>query len=665
MDISAPLPVIKRAFRASFTILAAATACFTAGAQINSWIKPSSGSWDDASSWSLGVLPDSSQSVMITNSVWKAVAINPSTPINFPGSMTVSNLTILGATNAFNTLLLNSVGTGSPLVIGVDSNAPGSLIIGDTNSAVVMFSSGLIVNNALGTNGSPLGEFEIDGTFIQSDGSEVAAGFLDLNLNGTYNLTNGQVFIGSQFINGTFNQQGGTNLGAVIFRNGGDYNLFDGVMEGHVGFLNPYGGVFIQSGGTNISSLDLSAPGAYELSGGILISGDIVVGPAYLDPFTFGAGGIQQTGGTNIAGNISMGVGYYNLQGGTLTASNFSLGPVADRHGSYGSSFMQMGGYLSSGSVNLNGVYNTGFGLGPATYTLISGELETPAINMTMGLVNQTGGTNRVGVMTLDTISGYTLSGGLLVVSNLIQNGQVAFSHVGYVGQTGGTIQVLGTLFVGGAATYNLADGLLIADKIQLGGRSMFAHAGGSIAGLRNILLAGGGWAELTAGEQLGQLQLGSGTNNSFLDLPSSGPCVLRFADSSAVTWANDGRFVIQNWLGSLNGGGSQQVLFGTSASGLTAQQLSQVQFFNPAGLPYGTYSARILSDGEVVPNQVVSPTTVFSRQGNNLVLTWPAGWILQSATNVAGPYSDLTNASQSYTHDMNGQPQRFFRLRQ
>ena len=32
--------------------------------------------------------------------------------------------------------------------------------------------------------------------------------------------------------------------------------------------------------------------------------------------------------------------------------------------------------------------------------------------------------------------------------------------------------------------------------------------------------------------------------------------------------------------------------------SGLTAQQLSQVQFFNPAGLPAGTFSAQILADG-------------------------------------------------------------------
>ena len=45
----------------------------------------SSGNWDQVTNWSLGVLPDSSQSVFITNSGWKAVAINPSTLANFSG----------------------------------------------------------------------------------------------------------------------------------------------------------------------------------------------------------------------------------------------------------------------------------------------------------------------------------------------------------------------------------------------------------------------------------------------------------------------------------------------------------------------------------------------------------------------------------------------------
>ncbi|HLX69003.1 MAG TPA: hypothetical protein VKV04_05175 [Verrucomicrobiae bacterium] len=628
---------------------------------VNSWINPASGNWQDATSWSLGILPANNQSVMITNSGFKAVAINASTPINFPASMSVSNLTITSPTNGQNTLLMNFVGAGNPLVIGVNSNNPGSLVIGDTNSAVVMFSSGLIVNDALGTNNSRLGEFQVNGTFTQSDSSEVVAGFLDLN--GTYNFTNSQLFVGSQFINGTFNQQGGTNFGEVIFTDGGKYNLFAGVLHGSVDFDAAFGGQFTQSGGTNISGLGLDNPGVYQLSGGLLLPGDISATSELL-PSSVGAAEILQTGGTNNAGNIAMGIATYALESGVLTASNLSVGPVSDRHGSFGGVFNQDGGYFNSAGVDIVGVYDIRFGLGASTYQLTGGDLVTPTINMTMGLVDQTGGTNNVGVMTLDTVSSYVLNGGVLIVSNLTQNGQTAFSLVGSIQQSGGTNQVLGTLFVGGSSSYDFTNGLLIADHIQVAGQATFVHAGGSFSGLKNILLAGGSWVERTAGEQLGQLQLGSGTNlNSSLNLPS-GSCILRFADSSSVPWAGAERLTIQDWSGSTNGGGSQQVFFGTSASGLTAQQLGQVQFSNPAGLPAGTYSAQILSDGEVVPNQAITASIAFSQQGNNLVLTWPTGWILQSATNAAGPYNDVSSATSPDTINVIAQPQQFFRLR-
>jgi len=39
---------------------------------------------------------------------------------------------------------------------------------------------------------------------------------------------------------------------------------------------------------------------------------------------------------------------------------------------------------------------------------------------------------------------------------------------------------------------------------------------------------------------------------------------------------------MIENWNGSADGGGRQQVIFGNSAAALTAQQVSQIQFRNP-----------------------------------------------------------------------------------
>src|SRR5437764_9481995 len=136
-------PIRRTAAMARALCFLASVMAFTStsvSAQVNSWITPGSGNWDQASSWSLGVLPGSSQSVMITNSGWKAVAINPSTPVNFPASMTVSNLTIRGAWDTENVLLLNYAGTGLPLTV------LNGLTLQD-DGRIVNFNSGLVVQS--------------------------------------------------------------------------------------------------------------------------------------------------------------------------------------------------------------------------------------------------------------------------------------------------------------------------------------------------------------------------------------------------------------------------------------------------------------------------------------------------------------------------------------
>src|SRR5438067_2521943 len=68
-------------------------AAMNSRAEVNNWTKTNSGNWEE-SAWSLGVLPNSTQSVAITNSGFKAVAINPATTVNYPGSLTVNDFTI-------------------------------------------------------------------------------------------------------------------------------------------------------------------------------------------------------------------------------------------------------------------------------------------------------------------------------------------------------------------------------------------------------------------------------------------------------------------------------------------------------------------------------------------------------------------------------------------
>ena len=134
----------------------------------------------------------------------------------------------------------------------------------------------------------------------------------------------------------------------------------------------------------------------------------------------------------------------------------------------------------------------------------------------------------------------------------------------------------------------------------------------------------------------------------------------LSFANSSAQTWAA-ARLIVADWNGNPSGGGAEQLKFGNNQSGLTAAQVSRILFQNGSSF----YSAKILSTGEVVPDRAVGAPITFSKQGDNLVLSWPAGWFLQSATNVAGPYSDISGATPPYTYYMAQAPQQFFRLRQ
>jgi len=94
-----------------------------------------------------------------------------------------------------------------------------------------------------------------------------------------------------------------------------------------------------------------------------------------------------------------------------------------------------------------------------------------------------------------------------------------------------------------------------------------------------------------------------------------------------------------------------------------TLAQLSQIQF--RIGSSTNFYPGKILSTGEVVPDNGPAPGIACSQQGNNMVLTWPPGWSLQTATNIAGPYSDIPDATPPYTNDMTLEQQRFFRLRQ
>jgi len=90
--------------------------------------------------------------------------------------------------------------------------------------------------------------------------------------------------------------------------------------------------------------------------------------------------------------------------------------------------------------------------------------------------------------------------------------------------------------------------------------------------------------------------------------------------------------------------------------------QFTGIQFSNA-----GPYTVIVTSPGGSVTSSVavvsVLPRLSAVRNGQTLILTWPAPYVLQSATTVNGPYRDIPGAVSPYSVPMTA-PQQFFRLR-
>jgi hypothetical protein len=647
-------------------------------AQSNSWTNPVSGNWQD-SFWSLGVLPGTNQSISFTNAGWKALAIGSGTSQNVPQTLNVSSITVSSPTNSCNTLLLNFAGLQTPLTVSNSTNA-GAFVL-SSNSVVLMLSSVLQVQNSfLGTpDQESHGAFSIGGTFNEGESSEVAAGFLrvgDIGP-GTYNLTNSLLSAGYETISGAglFKQQGGTNLPGILnLQNGGGYDLYSGELNGTLqveqgSALNFYGGeidgtVEIQGGTLDQQGGQMNAPVSINDFGSYNISGGNANGGITLPSDDESGGSVVQTGGTNEPGSLRVGFGIglgagfgdYTLSNGVLITSQTTVNPWGN--------FQQSGGIHSIGGA-LDVIGAMGMENSPvfASYGLSGGLLTASSLTATLCQFTQSGGTNEIsgGVLVGASQPGsiYTLNNGTLMEANMTvqQSFNGGFIQNGGVHFIGNVLAVSGT--AAGFKGYVLNGGALTVSNILISAGAMFRQSGGNLAQSGLLTLANGQWEAAAGKQQLGALELGvSGGTNSILPMPA-GACILRFGDSSALVWSNQAVLVVQNWSGSILGGGNQQIIFGASSSALTAQQVSQIRFQNPAGLS-GSFPAQILANGEIIPSPVLNAAPTAGK----LVLRWTGGAVLQTATNAAGPYEDVGGCTNCYTN-LFTDSQRFFRLRQ
>jgi hypothetical protein len=140
--------------------------------------------------------------------------------------------------------------------------------------------------------------------------------------------------------------------------------------------------------------------------------------------------------------------------------------------------------------------------------------------------------------------------------------------------------------------------------------------AGNRINDTAGMTLNGGGFHTGGLSESLGTLTLSASSTLDF----GSGASVVNFLNSSASTWGGGSTLWVTNWSGNWGvGGGTDQIIFGSDSSALTAGQVAQIQFWLPS---WGAWSpATILGNGEVVP--VPEPATVLGAGALAALLGW------------------------------------------
>jgi hypothetical protein len=540
----------------------------------------------------------------------------------------------------------------------------------------------LLVNGTLSMQGGRIEAGEINtmtGRFTQSGGSNIVAnigvayasqfqGAEHFLSGGT--LVSSNVSVGDGFmVTGTFEQSGGihNNSGeiklwgyerTVQHHGSGFYRLSAGLLTANR--INVFGGGFTQSGGSNrVGDIVLDFAGGFSLRGGSLDSSNCLFTAQtgslpYYSPAVF-----VQSNGTHTVHNqmiiekstspfSSPRGGIYYLDGGTLISQTVN---VWDR-------FAQFGGmHTNRQYLNVSG-----------NYTLTDGYLLSPSLALYGGSFIQTGGTNRADNLQTSLKSVFYLGGGVLSTLNsrVTSAGVTDRTNRSSFVQSNGNHLVQNTLTID-PGFYRLYGGSLAAPNIGLYPDSELWLEGGTIDNPGSITMYEAALRARTE-HRLGKLVIASGPLSQFPDEPlfsaldfEGASTVLRFLDSHDVSSAWNSRLAIQNWNGSTNGGGTDQLYVGTTSQGLTAAQLDKIFFDHPAGLPPGNYPARILPSGEIVP--AAPPSITFARASNKLVLSWTGDYQLRTATNIAGPFVNVVGATSPYTNSFND-PQRYFELR-
>ncbi len=461
----------------------------------------------------------------------------------------------------------------------LDKTGTGTLVLGgvNTHTGTTTVQAGILEvtnTNALGGTGS--------GTVIQS-GATLEVSSLAGNM-AAEPLT----------INGT----GAGGIGAIFWTDAGFNQLTGDVTLGsNATIANSVGGILPITGNIDLNGSTLTVDTA-DLAG--IISGAAISGMGNFikegtSTWFMGAG----TGGSSTytgSTTVNAGILNMNVSGGTSVPGDLIINNSAI---AFVGSNEQI---TDTSAVTIND----------------TGRLDVNSFTETIGSLTSGSATSEVflgaGTLTVGDATSTTFAGVISETGDIVKAGAGTLTLTGTNTFTGDTTINAGILELNNGSG-NALDGTA---NIVINSGSLLLSADYQIVDTANMDLAGGNFDTDDHYEILGTLTLSA---DSSIDIGSgAGPNMLEFADSSAleVPWTTSGQILsILNYNGDTNGGGIDQIIFGSQ--GLTDSQLAAIRFVNPWGS--GLTTGARWQGSEIVP--VPEPSTYL---GAGLILTL-IGW--------------------------------------
>tara|TARA_B100000965_G_scaffold406433_1_gene445346 strand:+ start:3865 stop:5502 length:1638 start_codon:yes stop_codon:yes gene_type:complete len=377
--------------------------------------------------------------------------------------------------------------------------------------------------------------------------------------------------------------------------------------------LNQANQVFTINGTLNNNGNAINVQGA--ATGNIAISG-IISGGGSLNKFSTNT--LTLSGANTYSGLTTINAGIIDVQNasalgssaaGTVVTNNATLELSLTGFNTIAGEALSITGTGTSGQGALHNDSGTNIWTGNVTLT---GNAEITVDSGTILAFSNNTINLGANTLTVDAngASGLIGTSTITGTGNFVKNGSNTWHFIGGSNTYTGTTTVnSGTLRLG------VAGGTSVPGNIVVNGGTVLWTSNEQIANSSNMTLNSGTLNLNGADETLGTLTLSSTSSVNF----GSGSSILTFADSSATSWGGSAEMWLFNWSGSDTGGGTDQLIF--SSAGLTATQLGQIYFVNPAGFAPGVYHSKFIGS-EVVP-AVPEPSTIIAGGLVLLILGW------------------------------------------